>query len=145
MEFLPAVAHGPEDAQKLLAAGEADRIDGYIVYQMNNWVQVMQTIVASGKPTLVADFPFAGSGGFLVFTAGLRRAHKNFSVVASSKIEDLAESAKCFEVLKKGGSCRRIRRRLRPRAAGADAAAAIRRRARTIRCRSPTWASAWRR
>ena len=67
VEFLAAVAHGPEDAQKLLAAGEADRIDGYIVYQMNNWVQVMQTIVASGKPTLVADFPFAGSGGFLVY------------------------------------------------------------------------------
>jgi hypothetical protein len=116
VEFLPALAHGPEDAQKLLAAGDADRIDGYIVYQMNNWVQVMQTIVASGKPTIVADFPFSGSGGFLVFTAGLRRAHTNFSVVASSNVEDLAASAKCFEVLKTGGgvaefvaACDRVR------------------------------------
>ncbi len=117
VEFLVAVAHGPDDAQQLLAAGEADRIDGYIVYQMNNWVQVMQTIVASGQPTLVADFPFAGSGGFLVYTAGLRRVHQNFSVVASREIEDLAEAAKCFEVLKKGGgvaefvaACDRVRR-----------------------------------
>lgn len=121
VEFFPAVAHGPEDAKKLLASGERDGIDGYLVYQMNNWVQVMQTIVASGKPTLVADFSFAGSGGFLVYTAGLRRGHKNFSVVASSKIEDLAESARCFAVLKQGGSaaefvaaCDRTRRQRTP-------------------------------
>jgi hypothetical protein len=121
VEFLPAVAHGPEDAAKLLASGEADRIDGYIVYQMNNWVRVMQPIVASGKPTLIADFPFSGSGGFLVYTAGLRRANKNVSVVASTKIEDLAESAKCFQVLKNGGSvadfvaaCDRVRRERTP-------------------------------
>lgn len=117
VEFLPAAAHGPEDAQKLLASDEADRVDGYVVYQMNNWVQVMQTIVASGKPTLVADFLFAGSGGFLVHTSGLRRVNKNFSVVSSSRVEDLAESAKCFAVLKEGGSttdfvaaCNRVRR-----------------------------------
>ncbi len=123
VEFLPVLAHGPEDAEKLLAADDADRIDGYLVYQMNNWVKVMQTIVASGKPTLVADFLYAGSGGFLVYTAGLRRAHQNFSVVGSSQIEDLAASAKCFEVLKKGGStgefvaaCDRVRRERTPAA-----------------------------
>jgi hypothetical protein len=104
VEFLPVVAHSPEDAQQLLAQGDADRIDGYIVYQMNNWVRVMQTIVASGKPTIIADFPFAGSGGFLVFTAGLRRTHNNFTVVASSRVEDLAEAARCFEIVKRGGS-----------------------------------------
>jgi len=121
VEFLPTVCHGPEHAKKLLGAAEADRIDGYLVYQMNNWVQVMQTIVAAGKPTLVADFLFAGSGGFLVYTAGLRRANKDFSVVASSRIEDLAEAAKCFTVLTKGGStadfvaaCDRTRRHCTP-------------------------------
>lgn len=117
VEFLPTLAHGPEDAQKLLAADQAEDIDGYIVYQMNNWVQVMQAIVASGKPTLVADFLYSGSGGFLVYTAGLRRNNQNFSVVASEKIEDLAESARCFTLLAKGGSvaefvaaCDRVRR-----------------------------------
>ena len=104
VEFLPAVAHGPEEAKKLLAAGEADHIDGYIVYQMNNWVQVMQTIIASGKPTLVADFIYAGSGGFLVYTATLLRQHNNFSVVASSEVDDLAAAARCFLLVKKGGS-----------------------------------------
>ena len=60
-------------------------------------------------------FPYAGSGGFLVYTAGLRRTHKNFSVVASSKIEDLAAAAKCFEVAQAGAVAGRVRRRLRPR------------------------------
>jgi hypothetical protein len=123
VEFLPALAHGPEDAQKLLAAGDADRIDGYLVYQMNNWVKVMQTIVAAGKPTIVVDFLYAGSGGFLLYTAELRRKHENFSVVASMKIEDLAESAKCFAGLKKNAStaefvaaCDRVRKQRTPAA-----------------------------
>ena len=134
MEFLPAVAHGPEDAQKLLAAGEADRIDGYLVYQMNNWVQVMQTdrrLRASRRWWPIS--PYAGSGGFLVFTAGLRRTHKNFSVVASSKIEDLAESARCFAIAQERRHDRRVRRRLRPRAARADRPATAPRPARTTR------------
>lgn len=125
VEFLPVVVHSPEDAAKLLAAGDADRIDGYIVYQMNNWIRVMQTIAASGKPTLIADFPFAGSGGFLVYTSALRRTHKNISIMSSTKIEDLAEAAKCFQVLKKGGSvadfvaaCDRVRRERTPPASG---------------------------
>ena len=71
----------------------------------------------------MADFLYAGSGGFLVYTAGLRREHQNFSVVGSSKIEDLAASAKCFAALKKGGStaefvaaCDRVRRERTPAA-----------------------------
>lgn len=126
VEFLPALAHGPEDAQKLLAQDDADRVDGYIVYQLNNWVQAMQPIVASGKPTIVADFPFAGSGGFLVFTSNLRRAHHNFSVVGSSRVEDLAAAARCFEIIHRGGSvgefvaaCDQVRR---DRTAGSSAA-----------------------
>ncbi|MCX8108531.1 MAG: hypothetical protein N3G20_06985 [Verrucomicrobiae bacterium] len=121
IDFLPAVASGPDDARRLLEQDGTDRIDGYIVYQMNNWVQVMQTITASGKPTLIADFPFAGSGGFMVYTAGLRRTHKNMSVVASSKLEDLAASAKCFTLLKSGATadefaaaCDKLRRQRTP-------------------------------
>ncbi len=117
VELLPTVAHGPEDAQKLLAGDESERIDGYVIYQMNNWVQVMQTIVASGRPTIVADFPYAGSGGFLVFTAGLRRAQGNVSMIGSTRLDDLAAMVRCFALLKQGSSvaefvaaCDRVRR-----------------------------------
>lgn len=126
VEFLPTVAHSAEDAQKILAQHEADRIDGYLVYQMNNWVQVFPAIVGSGQPTLVADFLYAGSGGFLVYTARLRREHQNFSVVASSDLDDLAAAARCFTVLKTGGvsefvaACDRVRRQRTPAAGPAD-------------------------
>jgi hypothetical protein len=121
VEFVPATVHSPEQAQKLLASDKVDRIDGYLVYHMNNWIQVMQVVVGSGKPTLIADFPFAGSGGFLLYTAGLRRKYTNFSVVASTRAEDLAASAECFGILKRGGTtadfvadCDRIRRERTP-------------------------------
>lgn len=121
VELVPAVAHSPEDAQKLLASDESDRIDGYVIYQMNNWVQVMQTVVASGRPTLVADFPYAGSGGFLVYTAGLRRAHGNVSMIGSTRLDDLAAMIRCFALLKQGkttaefvAACDRVRRERTP-------------------------------
>jgi hypothetical protein len=121
VEFLPVPVHTEQEAEQLLARHEADRIDGYLVYQMNNWIKVMRPLIASGKPVLLADFVFAGSGGFLVNTAELLRKHPNFSVVSSSKIEDLAASARCFQLLKQGktpaqfaAACNEIRRQRTP-------------------------------
>ena len=80
-------------------------IDGYLIYQMNCWNQVVQTIATSGKPVLYADFQYAGSGGFLVYTADfLANKTPNVGFVASSRIEDLAESVMCFGTIGKGGS-----------------------------------------
>ena len=52
----------------------SETIDGYLVWQMNCWNRVVQTMAASGKPVLYADFQFGGSGGFLVYNAGFLRA-----------------------------------------------------------------------
>jgi hypothetical protein len=104
-EFVASLAQGPEQAKKILADDQSASIDGYLVYQMNCWNRVVQTIAASGKPVLYADFQFAGSGGFLTYTAAfLRNKAANVGFIASSKIEDLAAAVKCFEVLKNGGS-----------------------------------------
>ena len=75
-EFVTALANGEEQAKKILEAdGTAGGIDGYLVYQMNCWNRVVQTMATSGKPVLYADFQYGGSGGFLVYTAGFLRAH----------------------------------------------------------------------
>ncbi len=104
IEFSASLATGAEQAKAILEA-DAGRMDGYVVFQMNCWNQVVQTIVASGKPVLYADFQYGGSGGFLVYTAGfLRKATPNVGFVASSKIEDVVDAVKCFRVLKEGGS-----------------------------------------
>ena len=105
-EFVTSLATGEEQAKKILeqdkAAGD---IDGYLVYQMNCWNRVVQTLATSGKPVLYADFQFGGSGGFLVYNAAfLRSQAPNVGFVASSKIKDLVEAVKCFQVVKQGGT-----------------------------------------
>lgn len=104
-DFLASLATGPEQAQKILDDDKSADIDGYLVYQMNCWNRVVQTMAASGKPVLYADFQFAGSGGFLVYTAGFLRSNTtNVGFVASSKMDDVIEAVKCFRIVKKGGS-----------------------------------------
>jgi hypothetical protein len=66
--------------------------------QLNCWNRVAQTFVASGRPVLYADFKYAGSGGFLVYSAGfLREGVRNVGFIGSSKIEDLAAAARLFK------------------------------------------------
>ena len=105
-EFVPSLATGEEQAKKLLEQDQAaGNIDGYLVYQMNCWNRVVQTLATSGKPVLYADFQFGGSGGFLVYTAGfLRTAAPNVGFVASSKMKDLVDAVKCFQAVKQGGT-----------------------------------------
>ena len=105
-EFIPALATGPDDAEKIAAKDIPDAIDGYIVYQMNCGNQVVHAIAKTGKPVLYADFQFGGSGGFLTYTASfLRMNSRNVGFVASSNIEDLLAAVGCFKILKKGGTC----------------------------------------
>ncbi len=102
VELIPATATGEEQAKKILAKDAEAKIDGYVVVQMNCWNRVVQTMVASGKPVLYADFPYAGSGGFLVYTAGfLRQKTPNFGFIGSSKFDDVVEAARCFLSIEK--------------------------------------------
>jgi hypothetical protein len=104
-EFVTSMATGAAQARKIVAADKSAGIDGYVVYQMNCWNQVVQTIAATGKCVLYADFQFGGSGGFLVYNAGFLRAKAaNVGFVASSKMEDLVAAVKCFAVVAKGQS-----------------------------------------
>ena len=104
-EFVFSMANGPEQAQQILQEDASGKIDGYLVYQMNCWNRVVQTIVGSGKPVLYADFQYGGSGGFLVYTAGFLRARTpNLGFVASSRMADVVEAVRCFRIVKEGGS-----------------------------------------
>ena len=95
--FVPTQATGQEEAEKILAQDTSADIHGYIVYQMNCWNKVIQTIAASGKPVLYADFQYGGSGGFLVYNAGFMHNNTpNVGFVASSNIDDLIKAVKCF-------------------------------------------------
>lgn len=104
-EFLPAMANGPEQAKKILEGDSGDPVDGYLVFQLNCWNRVVQTFVSTGKPVLYVDFKYAGSGGFLVYTAGyLRKPTPNFGFVSSPQMEDLVAAVGCFAEAKKAGA-----------------------------------------
>ena len=105
MEFISSMANGPEKTKEIIDADNAaENIDGYIVMQMNCWNQVVQNTVESGKPTLYADFLYAGSGGFLVYTAGMLRAAKpNFAFMTSGRLADLVAAANCMPLAKGAG------------------------------------------
>ena len=95
--FIPTEATGEEQAKSILAQDKGSDIDGYLVYQMNCWNRVVQTMAASGKPVLYADFQYGGSGGFLVYIGNFMDAGtSNLGFVASSNLDDLVASVKCF-------------------------------------------------
>ncbi len=101
--FTPCMANGPEEADKVL--GDDADTDGYVVLQMNCWNRVVQSAAATGKPVLYVDFKYAGSGGFLVYTAGfLRDRAPNVGFVSSSNIDDVVAAVRCFELVEQGGS-----------------------------------------
>jgi len=104
-EFLPVKATGPEQAKKIMRQDKKENIDGYIVYQLNCWNRVVQTVAETGKPVLYADFQFGGSGGFLVYNAAfLRSESKNVGFVSSSNPNDLIAAVACFREVQKGGT-----------------------------------------
>jgi hypothetical protein len=105
-EFVSSLATGEQQAKQVLEQDQTGHgVDGYLVYQMNCWNRVVQTLATSGKPVLYADFQFGGSGGFLVYNAAFMRAQApNVGFVASSRMKDLVEAVKCFQVVKNGGS-----------------------------------------
>ena len=101
-EFTRSLSTGPDETKKIIADDKG--IDGYLVYQMNCWNQVAQTAATTGKPVLYADHQYAGSGGFLVYSAGfLRSGAKNVGFVASERIEDLIDAVRAFEQAKTAG------------------------------------------
>ena len=104
-EFLPTLAKGAEDAEKIINEDEQGNIDGYIVFQLNCWNKVVQTIAKSGKPVLYVDFEYGGSGGFLSYNSVfLNEGQANVGFVSSSREEDLIAAVKCFELISRGGS-----------------------------------------
>ncbi len=104
-ELATSMANGPEETKKILAADAAAPMDGYLVCQLNCWNRVVQTVAATGKPTLYVDFQYGGSGGFLVYTADLlRKKTPNLGFVASSRSEDLVAACRAFDRVKRGAA-----------------------------------------
>ncbi len=105
VEFVTSMASHEEAAKKIVAEDKNASIDGYVVFQLNCWNRVVQTVAATGKPTLYVDFPYGGSGGYLVYTSEfLRNKTPNIGFISAAKIEDVAAVVPCFATAKKNNS-----------------------------------------
>lgn len=104
-QFATSLATGEAQAKQIVEQDGASGVDGYVVFQLNCWNRVVQTLAATGKPVLYVDFQYGGSGGFLVYTAAFLRAKSpNVGFVASSNFDDVVAAVQCFAPVKKGGS-----------------------------------------
>ena len=103
VEFLPVTCQSGAEVQKLLADDKDKNVDGYLVYMMALWNGVAATVAASQKPTVFADMLYGGSGEFLIQNAAARRRKMNVACVTSSRLDDIAAAARCFEILKRPG------------------------------------------
>lgn len=103
MEFVSSRAKDEGEAKAIVEKDRDANIDGYLVYQLNCWNRIVQTVAATGKPVLYADFQFGGSGGFLVYTADfIRQQTPNLGFIASSNMDDVAAAVRLFESVKRG-------------------------------------------
>jgi hypothetical protein len=99
IQFLPVTAQNTDDATKILQAHT--EVDGYLIYMLGLWTGAPQTIAAAGKPTIFVDDLYGGSGEFLTAYASARRSKLKVIAVSSSRFDDVARAARCFECLKK--------------------------------------------
>jgi hypothetical protein len=102
LDFLPArmVDQSAEQSGLLARHGE---VDGYIVCLLGlGWEYGFEGLCASGKPTLLVDNLFGGSGMFLTRTGHVMSTHNTVDWVSSSSDQDLAASARHFTLLGEG-------------------------------------------
>ena len=102
--FDPVVVSNKEEGAKLVKADEAKGgIQGYLVIQMNNWVEALSGIYRSGKPTLFCSFPYSGIGWWLMANANLtNRKIANYEGLSSLDFNDTVGFARAFAKLKDG-------------------------------------------
>ena len=89
-----------EEAEKILKANA--NIDAFMVYLSGClWGNIPEVIAASGKPVIMVDNLYAGSGEFLTSYARVKRQGFKVIAVSSSDFNDVVKAVNCIECLKK--------------------------------------------
>lgn len=108
VQFLPArmIDQSAEDSGLLQ---QDNAVDGYIVVLLGlGWEYGFQSLCATGKPTLVVDNLFGGSGMFLTRVGDVLAKHPHVDWVSSSDDQDLVVSAQKFALLGQGRSAAEV-------------------------------------
>ncbi len=99
IEFLPATAISEEEARPLADGKEG--VDGYLVYLLGIPSNAGEVFAYSGRPTLLVDDLYGGTGRLLGLYPSAVRKGMPVAAVASSRFEDVVEAVKAFECINK--------------------------------------------
>ncbi len=99
VEFFPVTLKNAEEADTLLKSDAG--VDGYLVYLIGIWNGAPRKIAFSGRPTILVDDPYAGSGEFLIDYAAAKRQGMKVVGISSSRFEDVTDAVKAIECIKK--------------------------------------------
>ncbi|MGC8862478.1 MAG: hypothetical protein ACP5R5_06855 [Armatimonadota bacterium] len=97
IEFTTKHASSAEQAKAIV--NEAGNIDGYLVYNIGIWTGAPNEIIHAGKPVVMVDDLFAGSGETLTTNATIRTEKLPVVTVSSSAFGDVVSAARLFEVI----------------------------------------------
>ena len=87
----------PGDAERVVK--EVGDVDGYVVFMLGIWVGVGYAIARTGKPTVLVDDIYGGSGELILTYARVRSEGLPVLPVASSRFEDVVKAMRLIEVI----------------------------------------------
>jgi len=99
-EFEPSILHSAKEAEDLIK-GDTGKFDGYLVYMTQLWTKIEEAFARGAYPVVIADDPFAGSGGILSLNSMVRREGLPVVTVSSSSLSDVVDAVRLFEVMKR--------------------------------------------
>lgn len=91
------VAHSRNDADKILE--NHPDVDGFLVIMIGIWTGVADQIMRGGKPTIIVDDLYAGSGEMLGLGPKIRKDNLRAALVSSSDFDDVARAARWLGVI----------------------------------------------
>ncbi len=97
-DFTAKHAANADQAKAIVA--EAGDIDGYVVCNLGIWTGAPNAIIHGGKPVVMVDDLFAGSGETLITNATVRNEKLPVVTISSSDFKDVASAVRLFEVIR---------------------------------------------
>ncbi|KPL25920.1 MAG: hypothetical protein AMJ72_12970 [Acidithiobacillales bacterium SM1_46] len=96
-DFTVATAHNGGEAVGVIR--DNPDVDGFMVYLIGIWTGVPARIMRSGKPTVVVDDLYAGSGEILALPRAIREKNLRAALIGSSDFDDVVRGVKWLEVI----------------------------------------------
>ncbi len=98
VDFTVKTAHSADMAAAILK--EMPDADGYLVYNLGIWTNAPNIIMHSGKPVVMVDDLYAGSGETLICSGVATREKLPVLTISSSDFDDVLCAARLFGVIR---------------------------------------------